>query len=235
MNKHIKSHKTEHLRWNRQSTEKPFKCNVPGCLRSFTAKSSLQSHIKTCHNGSDLSNMLNTPPCQTDGASFEEHVHSSSCGNLSDGSNHLACPFNASQSVNQSSRTDSSNMIPMQPDLGMSQSENNKRKFIESSAYSRAGNTLLDRSSRRSDRNPRDGSVKSIRLNCLHDGCDETFTSQQELRNHIYQSAPGLISEIQFLKSTLLGVLDVMDEWDDLARRDKVRTTSHKYNNSCRR
>lgn len=36
-----------HLRWNRSTTEKPFKCPVKNCDKSFTAKSSLKNHMNT--------------------------------------------------------------------------------------------------------------------------------------------------------------------------------------------
>lgn len=45
LTKHIKTHDTTHLRWNRSTKSKPFKCPHEGCGRSFTAKSSLQSHL----------------------------------------------------------------------------------------------------------------------------------------------------------------------------------------------
>jgi hypothetical protein len=49
MTKHVKSHQTAHLRWDRNTISKPFKCTVPGCNKSFTAKTSLQSHVLTHH------------------------------------------------------------------------------------------------------------------------------------------------------------------------------------------
>lgn len=45
LRKHIKSHENAHLRWNRNTVDKPFPCSFPGCGRSFTVKSSLQSHM----------------------------------------------------------------------------------------------------------------------------------------------------------------------------------------------
>ncbi len=47
MTKHIKSHDNAHLRWNRNTNEKPFKCTFKGCDKSFTAKSSLQNHYRS--------------------------------------------------------------------------------------------------------------------------------------------------------------------------------------------
>jgi uncharacterized Zn-finger protein len=47
LTKHLKSHENAHLRWNRSTSEKPFKCPHEGCDKSFTAKSSLQNHIRS--------------------------------------------------------------------------------------------------------------------------------------------------------------------------------------------
>lgn len=47
----MKSHNYAHLRWNRSTAEKPFKCGV--CSRSFTAKTSLYDHVKRNHDQDD--------------------------------------------------------------------------------------------------------------------------------------------------------------------------------------
>jgi uncharacterized Zn-finger protein len=54
LTKHIRSHENAHLRWNRTTSEKPYKCTFYGCDKSFTAKSSLQIHINTAHTGAAL-------------------------------------------------------------------------------------------------------------------------------------------------------------------------------------
>jgi hypothetical protein len=51
LTKHLKSHQNAHLRWNRSTSDKPFKCEFPGCEKSFTAKSSLHIHITQNHSG----------------------------------------------------------------------------------------------------------------------------------------------------------------------------------------
>ena len=50
LTKHMKTHDLSHLRWNRSTKSKPFKCPFDGCVKSFTAKSSLQSHLLS-HRG----------------------------------------------------------------------------------------------------------------------------------------------------------------------------------------
>ena len=128
----MKSHGLEHLRWNRHTPNKPFKCHILGCTRSFTVKSSLQCHLKTCHN-----------------IQYDANSH---------------------------------------PLDGMSTVE--------------VGGLPL--------------------LNCLHNGCGEIFSSRQELRHHIYKSAPGLVSEVEFLKDTLLDVLTVVEKWNNMTVNDQV-------------
>lgn len=53
LTKHLKSHENAHLRWNRSTNEKPYKCPYELCDKSFTAKSSLQNHLKN-HEGTLL-------------------------------------------------------------------------------------------------------------------------------------------------------------------------------------
>lgn len=50
MSKHEKSHQNSHLRWNRNTSLKPFPCRFPLCHKSFTAKSSLRHHLIHCHS-----------------------------------------------------------------------------------------------------------------------------------------------------------------------------------------
>ena len=48
LTKHLRSHAVGHLRWKRNTSEKPHKCTY--CEKSFTAKSSLQIHLRL-HTG----------------------------------------------------------------------------------------------------------------------------------------------------------------------------------------
>jgi len=48
LTKHVRSHAVGHLRWKRNTSDKPHKCGY--CKKSFTAKSSLQIHVRS-HTG----------------------------------------------------------------------------------------------------------------------------------------------------------------------------------------
>lgn len=56
MTKHLKTHENSHLRWDRNTNSKPFKCHFPGCNKSFTAKTTLQSHLLSYHGKRKLEN-----------------------------------------------------------------------------------------------------------------------------------------------------------------------------------
>ncbi|RYG68998.1 hypothetical protein EON64_03870, partial [archaeon] len=68
MTKHLKSHENAHLRWNRSTNEKPFKCPREGCDKSFTAKSSLQNHMR-CHYQEDGDGSIGVGMGEEDGFS----------------------------------------------------------------------------------------------------------------------------------------------------------------------
>lgn len=71
LTKHMRSHENSHLRWNRTTTEKPFKCGCEGCDRSFTANSSLQLHIKQAHP--DIGDELFQYRCHYDNCAMGFH------------------------------------------------------------------------------------------------------------------------------------------------------------------
>jgi hypothetical protein len=64
LTKHIKSHEYAHLRWNRSTQDKPYKCSYECCGKSFTAKSNLENHMLTIHHGMSL--MQNIPTSSAD-------------------------------------------------------------------------------------------------------------------------------------------------------------------------
>lgn len=54
LSKHIKAHDNAHLRWNRNTKEKPFKCPHPDCDKSFTVKINLENHLYNFHRGAAI-------------------------------------------------------------------------------------------------------------------------------------------------------------------------------------
>lgn len=79
LSKHLKCHENAHLRWNRSTDMKPFKCPHPSCGKSFTAKLNLIGHMETVHKSSavDLtSNFSNEPStCLHSGCTEVFHSH----------------------------------------------------------------------------------------------------------------------------------------------------------------
>lgn len=57
---------------------------------------------------------------------------------------------------------------------------------------------------------------------CLHNGCNQVFSSQLELREHLYSNSPGLVAEHQFLINTVLQFADIITSWDNKPPLEKV-------------
>ena len=57
--RHMQSHENVHLKWNRKTQAKPFKCCIHDCGRSFTLKFSLQKHLERHHKNEDMVNQIN--------------------------------------------------------------------------------------------------------------------------------------------------------------------------------
>lgn len=79
LSKHLMSHENAHLRWNRDTSFKPFKCLVPGCGRSFTAKLNLQNHMATRHSNFNEGRSENAPAptaCLHSGCTLTFHSES---------------------------------------------------------------------------------------------------------------------------------------------------------------
>lgn len=146
MTKHLKTHANEHLRWDRNSESKPFKCSFPGCTKSFTAKTSLQNHI------------------------LSQHANKTAA----------AAPSN----------TGKGNINSLLPET--------------------CG----------------DDEASAEATVCLHGGCNQTFSSQQDLREHLYCYTPGIVAEYSFLYNTVLQFADIIATMDSKppAERDALRT-----------
>lgn len=49
------------MRWDRSAENKPFKCPVPGCKKSFSMRGSLNSHLSNCHSAEELRSLPSAP------------------------------------------------------------------------------------------------------------------------------------------------------------------------------
>ena len=136
LTKHLKSHENAHLRWNRSTSEKPYKCPHDGCDKSFTAKSSLQNHIR-CHT----------------------------------------VDFNGASIVGGSSNTialDSSKVLSSMMPLKTQKEKQNK-------------------------------------YHCIHPNCKKAFKDESELRAHLIAYSHGMAAENQFLRDSVVALLDFLD------------------------
>lgn len=80
LTKHKQCHDTEHLKWDRSSTQKPYKCTYPGCTKSFTAKASLKNHIFGTHLNHDDSTINDDFAVEPDKKPIVVISSSGSCG-----------------------------------------------------------------------------------------------------------------------------------------------------------
>lgn len=161
LSKHLLSHENAHLRWNRETNFKPFKCPHPGCGKSFTAKLNLQNHIAAQHPtefsvGCDMTEV-------------KAEQHGDCTGTYKD-----------------------YNHDPV-------------HHFDHSKGYTAASSNTLTESA------------------CLHSGCNLTFSSEAELRSHIFNSTPGIIEEFNFLREMALKFATQLSEWDSFSSQDQVR------------
>ncbi len=61
-------------------------------------------------------------------------------------------------------------------------------------------------------RNPRDRVV--LRYHCIHPNCKRSFKDESELRSHLIAYNPGMAAENQFLRDSVLTLLDFLEKAD---------------------
>lgn len=164
MTKHLKSHENAHLRWDRNTESKPFKCSFPGCNKSFTAKTSLQNHILSQH-----ANKMATSSSSAGKGNIDHLISSCSSSACLEDEATVSIPSVAAPAGAVAAPTSSSQGVSV----------------------------------------------------CLHDGCNQTFKNQRELREHLYSYTPGLVAEYSFLYNTVLQFADVISSWDQKSPSEK--------------
>jgi uncharacterized Zn-finger protein len=147
LTKHLKSHENAHLRWNRTTNEKPFKCPHEGCDKSFTAKSSLQNHIRT----------------------------------------HIASIEGLTAPVQQ---------------ITMAMKTTGESSFEESKINR---NTPIFAATKPT-------TIKTFRFHCIHPNCKKSFKDEIDLRAHLIAYNPGMAAENQFLRESILSLMQAIDK-----------------------
>ena len=160
LTKHKLSHDNEHLKWDRSTALKPFKCTYAGCNKSFTAKTSLKNHLFACHQHMCHRNSSGAFECHA-----ELNQDSVNCQSL-------AC---AEESI-------CGGFDPKEASSG---------------------------------------------LQCVHRGCDQIFSSKNDLREHLYSYSPGIAAEYNYLRETVVSFAAMINEWDNKSAADKKSLLSH--------
>lgn len=204
MTKHLKSHENAHLRWDRKSCSKPFKCPYPGCTKSFTAKTSLQSHLLSHENA--------------------QMMEEESLGSItpSRGQNRSHNPHRAMISSHLRHHHFPSSLIFQEAFPVLLSTGNN---------LSHAAQDFGNQIPREEQRLPKDdgssGPASSSSSQCLHNGCNQVFNNQSELREHLYSYTPGLVAEHEFLINTVLQFADMINSWESKSSLEKVSFARH--------
>lgn len=124
------------MRWNRATSDKPYKCPHEGCDKSFTAKSSLQNHIRT--HSADAPN----------GPLLADHHH------------------------------------PLRQHIQHQQQQQQVPAAVK------------------------EREKPSMRFHCIHPNCKKSFKEEAELRAHLIAYNPGMAAENQFLRDSVLNLLN---------------------------
>lgn len=222
LTKHLKSHENAHLRWNRYTNEKPYKCNFYGCDKSFTAKSSLQNHSKT-HTSSEL----NDKSSKELSYSYDKDeltasnilsnsllMNSLSQPNDTSALNSLF-PFSALGSNNLVNTLANSLVMQNNPLISLN-NFNLKNSFNNNSQGTVGGtnNTNTGGNINLLNIMPQLSSILNNNMtdySCLHPNCKCVFKTELELKNHLNAFNPAMNIENKFLKASSLKLIEIIE------------------------
>jgi hypothetical protein len=58
---------------------------------------------------------------------------------------------------------------------------------------------------------------------CIHDGCNRVFDTQDELRAHLHAYSPGIAAEYAFLRRTVEEFAGIINQWESKPHSERVR------------
>lgn len=64
-------------------------------------------------------------------------------------------------------------------------------------------------------------------LHCVHAGCDQTFSSENDLRQHLHSYSPGLAAEYNYLRQTVISFAGLLNQWDEKTEEERRTSLSH--------
>lgn len=230
LSKHLLSHENAHLRWNRETTSKPFRCPYANCSKSFTVKLNLQAHMTKQHahelaleSRSDGSNAKHHTA--SDSFHFPAHSATSNSTYADNTAQNADLPFKSAH-IPIGTITDTT------PKLFFpgTTEETTPTRDTSTIAYNATCLNITPTSHghhhylhhTHTDNHEHSASIDSCSSRCLHSGCDMVFSTAEELREHIFRTTPGIMEEFIFLRQMALKFATVVSEWDTLCAQKQV-------------
>lgn len=62
----------------------------------------------------------------------------------------------------------------------------------------------------------------AMKSHCLHEGCQLTFDTREELLNHIREHAPGMAAESRAKASAIAKLINIIETWDKKDARERL-------------
>ena len=170
--------------------EQPFQCHI--CGKRFTQSSNLGKHIRNLH----LNPKANSRSNQRLGSS-SSGIHSSGHNNhaIANPRMYNDIQLNESSCAHNSSSSGSSSGSSMMRDGGGSS--------VSSSNSSSSSSTTNGGTAR-----------KDYGYKCFHQGCPATFESNDDLKLHIFETAPSILAEMNVMKANILELTGIVKRWN---------------------
>ena len=173
--------------------EQPFQCHI--CGKRFTQSSNLGKHIRNLHINPKSNNRNN----QRLGVM---NMHNNTGVHIGgDNTVALTQPLNPSFG--------NSNLLPVTHISSSSVSSSSS-----SGHYIYANSSGSSSSSGDSNVKMQNVTRKDYGYKCFHQGCPATFSSNEDLKLHVFETAPTILAEMNVMKANILELTGILKRWD---------------------